>query len=162
MCANVFQYESESSLSYFRTTFQYGNYFGHESTDEAVYELSTYANLLSSLLNPDNRINNPLSYRFCYQALTVLLCHLHLPICPWSPLRRSRCFEAVGTNSSCFNAIKNLNAKGANFEWPPVKVNCSNATWFRPDDVLFGNNFVRTRKRDGTDRRINVILVSYL
>ena len=155
MCSNVVQFALENPFSYFRTTFQYGNYFGHESTDEAVYELSTYANLLSSLSNPDNRINS------CYNTLTVLLCHLHLPVCPRSPLPQSRCFEAVATNSSCFNAIKDLNAKGANFEWPPVKVNCSNATWFRPDGVLFGNNLVRIRKRDGTDRRINVILVSY-
>lgn len=148
MCSNVFQFASENLLSYFRTTFQYGNYFGHESTDEAVYELSTYANLLSSLFSPDNSINS-LSYRACYRALAVLLCHLHLPVCPRSPLPQSRCFEAIGTNFSCFNAIRDLNAKGANFDWPPVKVNCSNSTWFRPGEILFGNNLVRIRKRDG-------------
>lgn len=66
-------------------------------------------------------------------------------MCPRSPLLQGSCFDAVGNTSACFTAIKDLNSKGANFAWPPVKVNCENETWFRPDDEdnVLGNNLGR-------------------
>ena len=126
VCSNVLA-DLENPSRYFRTTFQYGNYFGHDSTDEAVYELSKFVNLLSSLLTPDDPGDRQ-TYTFCYQALTILLCHLHLPVCPRSPLPEHSCLDSVDNTSACFDAIKDLNSKGANFAWPPVKVNCENKT----------------------------------
>ena len=147
VCSNVLA-DLKIPSRYFRTTFQYGNYFGHDSTDEAVYELSKFANLLSSLLAPDDP-GNRRNYTFCYQALTILLCHLHLPVCPRSPLHEHSCLDSVGNTSACFDAIKDLNSKGANFAWPPVKVNCENKTWFRSDqeDIISGNNLGRIHNR---------------
>lgn len=113
---------------YFRTTFQNGNYFNHTSTDEAVYELSKYLNLFSSLRGPD--AGNNRNYEPCFRSLTFLLCHLHLPVCSRPPLRQTTCIQVISNNSVCFNAIKDLNTKGANFTWPPVNVNCQDGTWF--------------------------------
>ncbi|XP_028411368.1 uncharacterized protein LOC114533935 isoform X1 [Dendronephthya gigantea] len=117
-----------SGDEYFKTTVENGNYFNHRSTDEAVYEMSRYSNLLSSLAGS----------RLCFNQLTFLLCHLHLPACPQSPISQRNCLEFMSNKSSCFIPIKNLNDKGANFNWPPLKVNCQDRKWFS-NSTLFDN-----------------------
>ncbi len=112
---------------YFNTTFQSGNYFNHGSTDEAVYELSKYLNLLSSLYEEDSE---------CFDSLIPLLCHLHLPVCHRGKISQTACSDVMRNNSSCFIVIKDLNTKGANFTWPPVNVDCQNTKWFTNATVL--------------------------
>jgi hypothetical protein len=128
-----------SSSLYFQETVQKGNYFNHDSTDEAVYELSKYFNLLNSILLQE-RISSDGEFWECFNEVSVLLCHLHLPACSGSsiptPIPRRICLDVVSNRTRCHRIINDLNNKGANFTWPPVNVNCEDTKWFSNEELF--------------------------
>ena len=136
--------DSEQQGSLFKSTVSNSrlNYFKHSSTDEAIFELSQHLRLLSTLREYATRGNN--DARNCNRDLTVLLCHLYLPICPREPLAERLCIDTLSPNSTCFKAVKQFNDDGHDLKWPPVEVNCQDRNWFSPNATLFnGMSMVR-------------------
>ena len=116
-------------VSLFKSTFSEEplNYFGHKSTDEAIFELSKHLRLLSTLreyAQGQEKASN------CLKDLTVLLCHLYLPACPLDRQPQSLCTNTL-TNLAPCAGLFSFNEHA--LQWPPVKVNCQDEKWFTPN-----------------------------
>lgn len=96
------------------------NYFNHSSTEEAIFELGRYLPLLSILRG---QINSA-----CFDAMTVLLCHLHLPACPRLTLSVSYCQRFMRDCSSRLLPLIRQTMQPRYLLYP--QVNCSDENWF--------------------------------
>ena len=117
-------------VSLFKSTFSKEplNYFGHKSTDEAIFELSKHLRLLSTLREETFRLEQDSN---CLKDLTVLLCHLYLPACPLDRQPQRLCTNTLSNISTCARALFSLNEHA--LPWPPVQVNCQDEKWFTPN-----------------------------
>jgi hypothetical protein len=123
-------------MSQFQSTFSKEplNYFGHRSTDEAIFELSKHLRLLSTL-QEYGRLENGDASR-CNNVLTVLLCHLYLPTCPLDRQPQRLCTDILNNSSSCARAVTQINLDGHALQWPPLQVNCQDEKWFTPNGTI--------------------------
>ena len=107
------------------------NYFKHTSQDQAVYELSKHATLLSLLasfrtnLNPGQRL--PDAATRCIRGIGLFLCTLHFPTCGGENQYQITKFECLDMKRA-FNGRCSLEQVRINFgysiKWPSANVNC--------------------------------------
>ena len=120
------------------------NYFKHTSQDQAVYELSKHATLLSLLasfrtnLNPGQRL--PDAATRCIRGISLFLCTLHFPTCGGENQYQITKFECLDMKRA-FNGRCSLEQVRINFgysiKWPSANVNC---------DEFADNEFIRDSK----------------
>ena len=118
--------EPNGTLPYFSTVEKkFKNYFNHTSQQQAVYELSQHAKLLSLLSGLI--VRNPETRNECVQRLAHFLCSLYLPNCRAAiEMSRSDCQKVIDDrNGVCVSFLTSLRRLGYSIKWPPVEVDCN-------------------------------------
>lgn len=117
-------------------TAPFRNHFNHTSQEQAAYELSKHAkllSLLSTLIVVDKR--NSGIHKQCVQKLTYFLCSLYFPNCTGgSEISQNDCKSIVETDREkagqrfplvCLDSVERLRFQYQyNIDWPPVRINC--------------------------------------
>lgn len=108
------------------------NYFNHTSQEQAVYELSKHATLLSSLsalITLDSR--NSGTHTTCVQKLAYFLCSFYMPNCRAGiKISQADCKSIVGADNGqqhvCSQSLSILQQRDRfAINWPPVQVDCN-------------------------------------
>jgi hypothetical protein len=106
---------------------KFKNYFNHTSQQQAVYELSKHAKLLSrfsALIDLES--NSGSIHTDCVQRLAYFLCSLYLPNCRAGiEMNRRDCELVVGRVRVCSLSVRTLQQNGYIIDWPPVQVDCN-------------------------------------
>lgn len=121
------------------------NYFKHTSQEQAVYELSKYATLLSlfASLRSDLRISSFYPATRCIYDISFFLCTLHFPTCGGKgnqyQITKGQCEDLVDSavNGKCSVRLRQAISFGYSIKWPPVNVNCDD--FIQADKINLGS-----------------------
>ena len=106
------------------------NYFKHTSQDQAVFELSKQATLLSLFASFRKNLNSgqqPDAATQCVRGISNFLCTLHFPTCGDKnqyQITKFDCLEMKNAFHGKCSLDQVRNNMGYSIKWPSVNVNC--------------------------------------